>query len=83
MAVPGELQGYWEVHSKYGRIKWKELFEPAIELCKVGSLVTDYVYKCMEKTEQYIRNEPTLAEILINPNTNKLRKVSFLKFFAF
>ena len=76
MAVPGELQGYWEVHSKYGRIKWKELFEPAIELCKVGSLVTEYQHSIMKFCERHIRSEPTLAEILINPITNKLWGVS-------
>lgn len=36
VAVPGTVAGLYEVHSKYGKLPWRKLFEPAIELAKHG-----------------------------------------------
>ncbi|XP_071964321.1 glutathione hydrolase 1 proenzyme-like [Antedon mediterranea] len=36
IATPGELKGMWEAHQKYGKLSWKRLFEPVIELARKG-----------------------------------------------
>lgn len=77
MAIPGALRGYWEAHQRFGRLEWKELIEPTIELCINGTVVTDFLSKLLKLVEADIRAEPTLAEILIDPKTNELLKVSF------
>ncbi|XP_071562218.1 glutathione hydrolase 1 proenzyme [Temnothorax nylanderi] len=71
VAVPGELMGYWEAHKKYGKLLWSELFEPTIKLCETGSRVNDYLAAYLANKEPMIKNESSLAEILINPETNK------------
>jgi len=76
VAVPGELLGYWEAHQKYGNLQWSELFQPAIELCGIGSVVNDYLAAYLREKEPMIRNESSLAMILINPATNKTWIVS-------
>ena len=81
IAVPGELMGYWEAHKKYGRIPWPELFEPTIKLCETGSLVNDYLAEYLIAKEPMIKNESSLAEILINPNTNRTWIVSSILIF--
>ena len=34
--VPGEVNGYYTVWKKHGRLPWKELVQPAIDLAKNG-----------------------------------------------
>ncbi|XP_033217488.1 glutathione hydrolase 1 proenzyme-like isoform X2 [Belonocnema kinseyi] len=75
VAIPGELLGYWEAHQRFGKLDWKELFQPAIDLCKKGSIINEYLESYMMSKEAVIKEEPTLAEILINPATKNLYKV--------
>jgi gamma-glutamyltranspeptidase/glutathione hydrolase len=39
-AVPGATAGLEAVHGRYGRLPWKELLQPAIELARAGVEVT-------------------------------------------
>ncbi len=36
VSVPGALDGWWTLHQRYGKLKWAELFEPAIHACETG-----------------------------------------------
>ncbi len=36
VSTPGALDAWWTLHQRYGRLKWAELFEPAIHLCEIG-----------------------------------------------
>jgi gamma-glutamyltranspeptidase/glutathione hydrolase len=36
VSVPGALDAWWTMHQRYGRLKWAELFEPAIHYCESG-----------------------------------------------
>ena len=36
VSTPGALDGWWTMHQRYGKLKWSELFEPAIHLCVSG-----------------------------------------------
>jgi gamma-glutamyltranspeptidase / glutathione hydrolase len=36
VSTPGALDAWWTLHQRYGRLKWAELFEPAIHLCESG-----------------------------------------------
>lgn len=71
VAVPGELKGYWELHQKYGKLPWKMLIEPTINLCKHGHVVTEYLGWVLEQYNDTIVSSPSLKEIFINPETNK------------
>jgi len=37
VSIPGALGGWWALHQRYGKLKWAELFEPAIHYCEAGS----------------------------------------------
>ena len=38
--VPGTVDGMWELHQKYGKLPWKDLFTAAIELADKGFQIT-------------------------------------------
>ncbi len=40
VAVPGVPSGLWELHKKYGRLKWAQLFEQPLRLAKRGFRVS-------------------------------------------
>ncbi|XP_063171795.1 glutathione hydrolase 5 proenzyme isoform X2 [Candoia aspera] len=51
IAVPGELRGYEEAHLRYGRLPWKELFEPTIEMLGLGIQVPDILSQFLKYLE--------------------------------
>lgn len=75
IAVPGELKGYGELHKKYGKLKWSRLFEPIIELCRKGHIVSPYLGGILESRKETVFNSPTLREIYVDPITNDTYKV--------
>jgi gamma-glutamyltranspeptidase/glutathione hydrolase len=36
VSTPGALDAWWTLHQRYGRLKWAELFAPAVHLCESG-----------------------------------------------
>ncbi|KAH8330016.1 hypothetical protein KR067_013255, partial [Drosophila pandora] len=71
-AVPSEIYGFWKMHEKYGRLPWKRLFQPAIDLCRNGVKVSYKLAASLVYKEKRIRSEPSMAEIFINPKTNDI-----------
>lgn len=78
VAVPGELKGYWELHQKYGILKWSQLFEPVIQLCRNGHIVSPYLAGILSKRKDVVLASPTLSAVFINPKTNDVYKAGDL-----
>jgi len=37
VSVPGAVDAWWTLHQRYGKLKWADLFAPAIHYCETGS----------------------------------------------
>lgn len=72
IAVPGELKGMWELHKKYGKLPWAEVFKPVIDLCRNGHEVTPYLATVLRFKEKEILETPSLREVFVNPETKQI-----------
>ncbi|XP_064618472.1 glutathione hydrolase 1 proenzyme-like [Lineus longissimus] len=75
IAVPAEVAGYMEAHKFYGKVPWKELFEPSIKLCREGVPVTPGLVGAMKAKESVLRADKQLSGRFINPKTGDLYKL--------
>ncbi|MBA2246441.1 MAG: gamma-glutamyltransferase, partial [Gemmatimonadetes bacterium] len=43
VTVPGAVDGWWELHARFGRLPWAELLAPAIRYAREGAPVPSYI----------------------------------------
>lgn len=58
IAVPGELKGLFELHTRYGKLKWEEIVQPAIDLAENGYTVTENLASFYVEYGNKIRTKP-------------------------
>lgn len=58
IAVPTELKGLFELHKKYGKLKWADVVQPVIEVAENGYKVTHYLAAIFEDRGDKIRSKP-------------------------
>ncbi|MQL74748.1 hypothetical protein Taro_007113 [Colocasia esculenta] len=63
MGVPGELAGLHVAWSKYGRLPWRSLVEPSIQLAGDGFHIAPYLARALKKHEDLIRADPGLSRM--------------------
>lgn len=63
VGVPGELAGLHAAWLKHGRLPWKTLFQPAIELAKNGFVVSATLSNYIASSKIKIMSDPGLRNI--------------------
>ncbi|WVF70603.1 gamma-glutamyltransferase [Kwoniella sp. CBS 6097] len=63
VAVPGELRGLEELHRKYGRLSWAELFEPSIKLAEDGFEVRPDLYEFLIGEYSWTSSDPSYSSL--------------------
>ncbi|ESQ54315.1 hypothetical protein EUTSA_v10024658mg [Eutrema salsugineum] len=63
MGVPGEIAGLYEAWKRYGRLPWKPLFKPAIELARGGFVVAPYLGRAISSHSSMILKDPGLRNV--------------------
>ncbi|MBU1014389.1 MAG: gamma-glutamyltransferase [Bacteroidetes bacterium] len=59
IGIPGTVAGLELAHKKYGKISWKELLQPAIDLAENGFPVGIALHKEMEECKKYFEMFPS------------------------
>lgn len=61
--VPGQVAGLWLAHSKYGKLPWRELVEPAIRLAEQGIAVDYWLGGALQSAGSRFRKFPSSAAV--------------------
>lgn len=75
IGVPGDIAAFWELHQKFGKLPWKDLFQPAIDLSRNGIFLSKFLHRAIVQEEKLMRNDQSMRDIFINPDTNELKKM--------
>jgi gamma-glutamyltranspeptidase/glutathione hydrolase len=63
VSTPGALDGWWTLHQRYGKLKWAELFEPAIAACEAGDPTPQIIgYNIKRNIAKFLRSGSGVEE---------------------
>lgn len=67
VGTPGLLKVMQEAHNKYGKLPWKNLFQPAIKAANNGFIVSER-FHTLSKNISYLKDFGETAEIYLDKN---------------
>ncbi|KAI8514233.1 Gamma-glutamyltranspeptidase 1 [Branchiostoma belcheri] len=79
VAVPGEIRAFWTAHQRHGKLPWRDLFQPAIQLAEEGVCVGKYLAKIMKKKTVDIKRGSGLCDVFCDGNNNVLGENQIMK----
>ncbi|XP_048241225.1 glutathione hydrolase 1 proenzyme-like [Haliotis rufescens] len=56
IGVPGDVMGHWEAHQRFGRVPWRELFQPTIDLCRNGVPILEPIHRAITLYAEVLKN---------------------------
>uniref|UniRef100_A0A914DD72 Gamma-glutamyltransferase n=1 Tax=Acrobeloides nanus TaxID=290746 RepID=A0A914DD72_9BILA len=70
VSVPGEIAGLWKeyTHFKSGKVTWKSLVQPTVDLLADGYPVTHALQAALDQYHDYLWDQPTMRWAF-NPNS--------------
>ncbi len=63
VSVPGAVDGWYELHNRYGRLPMSELLAPAIRYAEEGFPVTEFIADLWQENVQSREDYPGVAEV--------------------
>ena len=78
VSVPGAVDGWFELHARYGRLPMSELLAPAIAYAADGFPVSEYIARGWAANTEYLKGFPGFSETF-NPKGRAPRKGEVFK----
>jgi gamma-glutamyltranspeptidase/glutathione hydrolase len=78
VSVPGAVDGWFEMHDKFGSMKMKDILQPAIDYANNGFPVSELIAWYMERGAQNLQRFPGFKEVYM-PNGRTPRKGEIFK----
>ena len=73
VSVPGAVDGWYELHDRYGRLEMADILAPAIRYAREGFPVSEVIAYYMERNRPYVEKYPGFAETYM-PNGDTPKK---------
>ncbi|NOY78798.1 MAG: gamma-glutamyltransferase [Calditrichaeota bacterium] len=67
--VPGSVKGLWLAHRRYGKLPWKTLIEPAIQLAEKGFPISYEFSQEVKRHESDLKDFPATAKLFFKNGT--------------
>jgi gamma-glutamyltranspeptidase/glutathione hydrolase len=78
VTVPGCVDGWYELHDRFGKLPMETILQPAIQYAEKGFPVTELIAYYMEINARYLKDFPGFAETFM-PNGHTPRKGEVFK----
>jgi gamma-glutamyltranspeptidase/glutathione hydrolase len=68
VGVPGTLRGMELAHKKHGKLKWKEVVEPAITFARDGFILSDHLARSLNQILRTTKEKPEFMRVFSRPD---------------
>lgn len=68
VGVPGEIAGLAEAHRRFGKLPWRDLFQPAIRLARDGFPVSRHLAGRLNDQKDALASDAELRAIYLDPS---------------
>ncbi|CAE6925787.1 gamma-glutamyltransferase [Vibrio sp. B1FLJ16] len=79
VGTPGTVKLLWDTHKKYGKLKWKKIIEPVIQLAEQGFTISPRLASLVEGDSERLSRFPTTKAYFFNPDGSAKAAGTILK----
>jgi gamma-glutamyltranspeptidase/glutathione hydrolase len=68
VTIPGTVAGLYEAHKRFGKLPWKQLIQPTIDLAAKGMVMTDDEARTLAERREALGEDPGALKVFYKPD---------------